>query len=327
MAVLATACSKELSFEEGGNVFDPTGGTSEGVLSGAPGACAGIVVGGLYGQNLPLDTSNKIVVEINFSQVGTYAITTDTINGIYFTGTGSVSGTGVTPITLMGNGTPMNPGQFTLQVRFKTSACSFVVPVYAVAQGNNGDYFPTTAGSNWTYISSDPAAGPGDTANQVATNTLANISGQSYNLFELRYPLGKDSSYFRKGGGDYWEYADLDVAGVADAPAAGAYVFLKDNVPAGTTWTSTEATAPVAGVPARFRLRLQILEKDVKVLIDNKIYVNTIKVNTTQQVETAPGTWTDLFAYQTWFAKGIGLVNVVAPAPAYGYSVLKFTVN
>jgi hypothetical protein len=327
MALVLGACSKELSFEEEGNVFDPTGGTSEGTLSGAPGACANILVNGVYGQGLTMDTSNRIVVDINFTKAGTYAITTDTVNGMFFAASGTVAATGISKITLYGDGVALNPGQFTLQVKFKTSVCSFVVPVYAVAQAGSGDYFPTTTNSHWTYFSSDPSAAPNDTANQRSSGVTVNRAGQSYNVFLLTVPgFPADSSFFRKSNGEYFEYADMDVAGIADDEVLGEYAFLKDNVNAGTQWFGPEANAVVSGIGLKMRLRLVLTEKNVKVLVDNKVYINTIKVQVTQQVQATPGVYSDLLTYETWFAKGIGLIRVAAPAPAYGYTVQKYTV-
>ncbi len=335
-AVLATvtsfwfaSCTKELSYETGNTPIIDTTNTSQGTLSGDPGSCANITVAGIYGQAILLDTSNKLTVEVNFTKTGTYYLTSDTVNGFYFNGSGSVAATGIANVTLKGNGTPLNPGQFTFKLKYKTSSCSFVVSVYQVATATTGDYFPTTTNSWWTYISNDPSATPADTAFQLSTGVTGTIpvTGQSYSLFTTAVPGAKDSSFYRKGSGLYYEFGDIDVTGSADLPVYGEYIFLKDNVAVGTEWYSPELSATVSGAAIKLRLHFVLSALNVNALLGNKIYTNTIKVAVTEQAQLSGTTWSDVISYQSWYAKGIGLVNVLAPAPAYGYSVLKYSVN
>jgi len=327
LAMAWVSCQKELSFEEGS--FIPSNDAT-GTLNGAPGACANFVVSGVYGQGLMLDTFNYVSVEVNFTTAGGYIITTDTVNGIYFMGTGTVATAGIAVVKLVGAGTPLNPGPFSYKVNFKGSTCSFGIDVYQTALASAGDYFPMTTNSWWTYFSNDPAAVPADTAYTFSTGITGTIAmtGNTYNLFTTEVSPFKDSSFYRKSGGDYFEFGDLDVTGSADFAVLGEWAFLKDNVAIGTQWYSAEIAAAVAGVPVKMRIRFIIKEKDVNVLLDNKVYAKTIKVESTQQVQlTAAAPFTDILTYQSWFAKGIGLINVAAPAPIYGYRVIKYKVN
>jgi hypothetical protein len=321
------SCQKELSFEEGGFLPD---NNATGVLNGAPGTCANFVVNGVYGQGLALDTTNNVTVEVNFATAGGFVITTDTINGIYFTGNGTVTATGIAVVKLVGVGSPLNPGPFTYKANFKGSTCTFDVTVYQTATASAGDYFPMTANSWWTYFSNDPAADLTDTAYTFSTGITGTIAvtGNTYNLFTTEVSPFKDSSFYRKNGGDYFEFGDLDVTGSTDLAVPAEWTFLKDNVAKATTWISPEVAATIASVPVKIRIRFVIKEKDVNVLLDNKVYAKTIKVESTQQVQLTPSApFTDILTYESWFAKGIGLVNVAAPAPIYGYRVIKYTVN
>jgi len=325
--LLLTACTKELSFEQGA---DLPSNTSDGTLSGAGGACANINVLGAYGQGLALDTAqNKLEVEVNFTQAGTWYIFTDTVNGVYFNGTGSVTTTGLTTVTLRGIGVPANPGPFTWNVKYKTSTCSTSITVNQVATPNGSDYFPMTSNSWWTYIFTDPAATPADTLYQLSTGVSGGVpGGGTYALFTIEDPSFKDSSFYRKSGNDYFQYGDLDLAGATDKPVVGEWIFLKDNVPAGTSWTSAEGSGSISGAPVKVRIKFDLLEKDVNVLVGNRVFANTIKVKVTQQGQLAGATsWADVITYETWFAKGIGLINLAAAAPVYGFRVLKYTVN
>lgn len=324
--MLLVSCAKELSLEEG--EFVP-GNTSEGTLSGAPGACANITVLGAYGQGLGLDTGqNKLQVEVNFTKEGSWYIYTDTVNGFYFSGFGTVAAAGITTVELKGGGIPANPGTFNLTVKYKGSTCVTSITVYQTANASSGDYFPMTANSWWTYIASDPAATPGDTAYQLSTGLTGTLpGGATYNLFTTTIPGSKDSSFYRKSGGDYFQFGDLDVTGSTDAPVLAEWIFLKDNVAMGTLWQSSEQTAMVSGVPIKIRMQFELLAKDVNVLVDNKVYAKTIKVKNTLQAQLTAPSWTNVVSYESWFAKGIGLINVVLPAPDYGYKVLKYSVN
>jgi hypothetical protein len=159
------------------------------------------------------------------------------------------------------------------------------------------------------------------------TGTIA-VTGNTYNLFTTEVSPFKDSSFYRKSGGDYFEFGDLDVIGATDLPVLAEWTFLKDNVAQGTQWFSPESAAIVGGVPVKIRTKFVLKEKDVNVVLDNKVYAKTIKVEATQQVQlTAAAPFTDLLTYESWFSKGIGLINVAAPAPIYGYRVVKYQVN
>jgi hypothetical protein len=279
----------------------------------------------VYGQGISLDTSNKLVVEMDFTKAGSYVVTTDTINGMYFADTGNVSATGLTFIALKGRGQPLNPGTFSYKVSFKGSVCTVLVDVYQVAPAGSGDYFPTTGGNNWTYISSDPAAAPTDTALQVSTGLTGTILGNTYSLFVTKVDTDLDSSYYRKGGGEYRQFGDIDVSGIASNFVLGDYIFLKDTASVGSTWESPTLVAIISSQNVNMRLQFTILERNVNVLIGNRVFQNVIKVRTIQQIQ-AGTTWQNVVSYESWYARGIGLINVAVAAPVYGYQVLKYTV-
>jgi hypothetical protein len=103
----------------------PAGGTSVYTLTGAPGACTAPVVAGTYLVGLPLGTGNTITLTADVTTAGTYILSTNTVNGITFSGNGTFAvGTGQT-IILTGSGTPVaaNTSSFTVG----TNGCSFPV--------------------------------------------------------------------------------------------------------------------------------------------------------------------------------------------------------
>lgn len=96
-------------------------------LGGAPGTCTGAVLSGTYMQGVSMTASNTVKINLNVSAIGTYSVTTNTVNGVKFSGTGSFTSVGGLVLTLAGTGMPSAAGAFTYKVYGKTDTCSFVV--------------------------------------------------------------------------------------------------------------------------------------------------------------------------------------------------------
>lgn len=328
LSFLLAGCEKELSYEsfEQGNVVGE--GTAVGVFSGAPGSCANLQVIGLAGVGIALTDSNRIQVEINFSVVGSYFISTDTVSGMYFSKAGFATATGPQNVVLTGHGVPLVEGFVPFKVKFKGSECTFDLQVYPVAIATNADYFPTTPNSFWKYRSSDPLATSADTLRSVSTNLTATntATGDTYNVFTAAYtPTIIDTQYYRKGSGLYHQFSSIDFAGVASNNVFDDFTFLKDNVPVASTWESDALAATVGGASVSMKLSFQIMQKDVNLILNNMLYRNVIKVRTVQL--TGVGTaFTPVISFESWYARGIGLINVVVAAPVYGYFVTQYKV-
>ena len=64
---------------------------------------------GVYVKNRPLDTSNTVTFNVNVSDIstgGSWAVTSNTVNGVSFSGSGTFATTGAQSISLQGVGTP-----------------------------------------------------------------------------------------------------------------------------------------------------------------------------------------------------------------------------
>ncbi len=99
--------------------------TSVGSLNGEPNSAiaeypSGIALNNTHTINLPVDVSKK----------GTYTITTDTVNNIYFSATGTFNSTGMQTIVLQGHGTPDTSGVFSLTIKYGISSRNFFAKVY-----------------------------------------------------------------------------------------------------------------------------------------------------------------------------------------------------
>ncbi len=107
-------------------IFD---GPAEFTLAGAPGACTAATVNGIYNTGVDLGSSNTVTVSVNVTATGPYTITTNTVNGMSFSVTGSFIATGIQNVTLAGSGKPTAAGTFTFMPQAGSSTCTFDVTV------------------------------------------------------------------------------------------------------------------------------------------------------------------------------------------------------
>ncbi len=290
------------------------GGPAEFTLAGAGASCTGAVVNGTYAVGIGLTGSNTVAIQVNVTTIGSYTITA-TFQGMTFSKTGAFVSTGLQSVTLNGSGLPTTAGTNTVPITAGASTCSFDVNVIVVPI----DYFPRTADSHWTY-EFDPTF-PDDTIiRKVIPQTL--VAGlNTYNIFMASDGSGFDSSgYYRKAGGDYFEYFDGGGFIGFDPPEIWMeYVMLKDDVPVGTVWNSAAITGsidlpPVTTLSVRFKY--SIFQKDVPISITTSkgtiTYQNVIVVK--EEYEQYDGTnWNDITSTvgsgKSYYARGIGLIK------------------
>lgn len=98
-------------------------------LDGAPGACTNIQIGGQYTAGTTLDATNTLSLNVTVNSPGAYSITTDTLDGIYFSKTGTFTTTGDQTITLTGSGTPPLARDLVFTPSGDSSSCSIPLTV------------------------------------------------------------------------------------------------------------------------------------------------------------------------------------------------------
>jgi hypothetical protein len=109
--------------------FSPAAPPAVFTLAGSPDTCTAPVISGVYAKGTALSASNTITLKVNVTTAGSYNITTNTANGISFSGSGVFVSTGNDmDVTLTGSGTPSEKGITTLTPDI-TSSCSFNIPV------------------------------------------------------------------------------------------------------------------------------------------------------------------------------------------------------
>lgn len=319
---LFAACSKELSFE---NRLPQ--GSASGTLKSESGNCQPVTIKGNYVKDSILTDSNYVEVQVNFSAPGKYKIVSDTSNGFSFQDSGYALNTGPQSIRLKGTGKPILVQTTNFLVAFDTSICMFsinvtdTVPPPIVTPVTSGDYFPTTDSSNWTY-----QVETGSTSDSIRTTVLetnATIAGNTYKTFVSDQGGSFDTSYYRKGSGLYYTYSNFNEFSLYDTVESKVdYIFLKDNVPVGSTWESPEVNATFTSVPGKAKIRFTIEGKDIQTTIGNTTIDSVIQVK--QEYMFAPsatGVYQTVVTANFYYAKNIGFIKaeISAPFPATIY--------
>lgn len=270
------------------------------------------VSSGAYTQNVALTATNTASVSVNVTTIGTYSITTPAVNGMTFSSApgASFTVTGIQNVTLTGAGTPTAGGMFTISL----GACGF--GVYVAPGTAATDYFPRVTNNNWSYEYDDNQS---DSLIRKVISTPFNALGNTYSIFMADDGTGFDSSgYYRKNGGDYFEYLDVGSFIGYDNPAFAEYTMLKDNVPLNTNWTSSGFSGTVSGTPLTLRFSYTIIQKDVPAVTittstGSVTYQNVIIVEEKYQVFNS-GIWVDAtstidFYGKSYYARGVGLIK------------------
>lgn len=151
---LLVSCEKELSIENGGVVIIGGGGSSGGTaqysFSGGTAACTGATLSGTFTAGTAATAGNRVVLNVVVDSIGTYSISTGTVNGVFFSGSGTFTATGAQTIVLTASGTPTAAGTFNFTVG--SAGCTFSVTVQAASGGNTTDYIRCTIdGINKTF--------------------------------------------------------------------------------------------------------------------------------------------------------------------------------
>jgi hypothetical protein len=283
--------------------FDlPVLGNAAGVLGSGTGSCTPFTIAGTYQQGIEFNAGNTVQIELNVATPGSYHITSDSLNGVSFSGSGIFTATGVHEVILTGTGTPANLGLQTFSVTFGTSTCSFPL-TFIAGTSPSGDYFPTTLNSTWSYSLVNGA--PADGVSYSIINYAPTYGGESYSTIQgLLYSSLTDSFYYRKPGGNYFQYINFSRLFGFDQFVGSEFIFLKDNVGITATWESPVINGTIGGVPVSGFAKMTILAKGVtETSIPGFNFPDVIKV---QYAYFINGISTPVLTQERWFAKNVG---------------------
>ncbi len=144
------SCDKEESFETGQLPATDTGmagGTAKYSFDEASSACTGALISGTFTAGTATTSANAVVLKVTVDSIGTYIISTATVNGVSFSGSGSFTATGQQNVTLTANGIPTAPGSF----NYKPGAdgCIFSVTVNTAPSNTAGNFKAKIDGTQW----------------------------------------------------------------------------------------------------------------------------------------------------------------------------------
>lgn len=121
--IIIISCQKEFTIE--GSIASSAGSLKNDVN----GNCQAIAVSGSFKAGKSLNDSNEIQVQVNVTVNGSFTISTDTVNGYYFTGVGTFADTGLNVVSIKGRGTPVAGGTDNFSISYNNTHCSFTIPV------------------------------------------------------------------------------------------------------------------------------------------------------------------------------------------------------
>jgi hypothetical protein len=337
------------------------------------------VIGSFSGKAWDSTKTYKTIVDGKFSAVfktNTPPASTDSGQVVLWSKAGCGGGTSTTPINVSVNGktgqitqfgatepTTCDPaGRYFVKLPVGTypwtakcgtdsisgtvtvtkGGCSKVLVDFSAAP--TGDYFPIGLNYNWTY--QRLGSTPNDTLFVLSTGTPKTLGGSSFNIFSNDYAgAGKDSSYYRKTPGLYYEYFLTDTSnGIASGLE---HIFLKDNVTPGTSaaiWSKPFSAAITyknqAGLPVDTVLSGTVSDTLIQKLSSynpgaGKNYPDVLEVHSGTSVAfpAALGGNTQVSYVKQWLARGVGLIkyyewDLTDQGPVdYTYYLLRYKAN
>lgn len=187
----STACTFAITVDPAGG-----GGPATFTLDGAPGGCTSFALNGTYAASVAMGAGNTVKLNVTVTAAGSYNISTNTANGVTFSGSGSLAA-GAQQITLTASGTPAAAGSFTFKPNV-ASSCDFAVnftaapsPAVFTLSGSpgacapitvNGSYFAGTAlnATNTAIVQVNVTTAGTYT---LSTNTVNGITFSASGLF------------------------------------------------------------------------------------------------------------------------------------------------
>ena len=132
-----------------------TSGTATYSFNGGTSSCTDAAVAGTFTAGTAVSSGNTVTLNIMVDKAGTYSISTNTVNGITFTGTGSFTTTGAQTVILTASGTPAAAGTFAFIPG--ANGCSFNVIVNSPggSGGGSGNFLRCKIGGVLTNFNTD----------------------------------------------------------------------------------------------------------------------------------------------------------------------------
>ena len=270
------------------------------------GACSGATYAGTYTAGVPLTSSNVAFLNVSVTALGNYSITTNLVNGVSFSTTGTFSNLGPQVVTLVGTGTPLAGGIFNFDATAGTTTCIFSV-TFSGTPPPNEEYILFTPNSNFTQRVVGGAAT--DTFyRKVNANTIT-INTNNYLIYEaLVNGVVADSSYFRKDAGKYYELQNMTALGFDNASPKD-LLLLDSNLDVNGSWIADLGSNTLAGVPVTVKASCNITAKGGTAIIAGNTYTNVFKVHYMFSFNNGAAD-TNFRENEIWYSKGKGIIYI-----------------
>lgn len=192
--------------------------------------CTGATVAGNYQAGVPVTSANTVTISATSIGAGSYSISTNTVNGISFTGNGTFSGAATQPIVLtaMGNSagpTATGPFPFIATAATGGSTCTFSVTftggtppppstdsivasidgVYTTFKFRDSAQRAITNGYDAIGLTGDNNVA-GDETFGVGVGTLATLGPGTYNINQ--FPTAVIGAQYSSATFEYWAQTD-----------------------------------------------------------------------------------------------------------------------
>ncbi len=271
--------------------------------------CQPVAVNGYYVANNLLDTFNTVFVPVNVIAPGTFSITTDTVNGYYFSASGTFSSTGNQSIKLMAHGSPMNEGTNVFSLQDSVAVCHFSVSVVVAEPVTSNDLLPLAINNRWVY---DDLINKGDSIVRTVTGTTQE-NGNSYFVVKQRENTDSLQYLFRKQVIQYFEYARIDKYTNSFQYSQDIdtdLVFLNEVITTGASWESVEIKNTASFGQIIF-LKYYFVCTGMKMVItiNGKTFANVYEFTMQPEIRSeyaGYGLTGELYTF--YYAKGIGLI-------------------
>ena len=151
-------------------------------LQGSPNTCGNFKINSTYTAGVPLTINNTIEVMVDVTSIGSYFISTDTIDGISFSAAGNFTVTGIQKVILNGIGTPVLANNLTFTPNTGSSTCTFDLTVvtpgppatYVLESNNDGSCTGYSVSGN--YFSGEALTNTNTMAVKVTVTVLGNYT-------------------------------------------------------------------------------------------------------------------------------------------------------
>lgn len=307
---LESVCQASVTVD--GTVLPPSLPAASYSFQDNSGTCLEDSVYGVYAKNFPLSPTSFVIVNVNISKTGFYHITTDTVNGYWFSGKGEFSATGTQSVVLTASGTPLKEekDKFLLQSDSANSTCGFSTTVLgSVVPVLNRDLLPLAANNFWVY---DDLVNTGDSVTRTINGTSVE-NGNEYFITNEHTKYENNQYLFRKTAGPYYEYA------LADKYTSSVkynknidtdLLFLNEILTTGSTWETPEVKEVASfGQIIFLKYTYTCTEANTVVALNGNVFGNVYKIMMLPQIRSEYAGYNSTGEFYTYYyAKGIGLI-------------------